>query len=180
MKHDRPVTDWAESIERMQKLGAQHLVPSHTLPVSGGPIIDEMLTSYAAAIRWVHDETVRCINEGLSLTEARRSVRLPGHLAQKPYLAERYGRVDWSVCGIYRQYTGWYDQIPAHLNPSPSAELYRALVEAAGGVEPIVEQARLAHQGGKQQLALELLTVVLDADSSHAAAHRLAAEVLGS
>ena len=178
MKQDRPVLAWAESIERMRELSPEHLVPSHTEPLHGAQQIDETLKNYAAAIRFVHDETVKCINRGLSVGETRQRVRLPEHLARLPYLAERYGRVPWSVNGIYRQYTGWYDLVPAHLNPLPSVELHRALADVFGGVEPLFLAAQRAQESGQNQLALELLTVALDADPTHVSSHLLAARVL--
>src|SRR5204863_7946215 len=35
LKADRPVASWVESLERMRKLGAEHLVPSHGPPMQG-------------------------------------------------------------------------------------------------------------------------------------------------
>lgn len=178
MKQDRPVLAWAESIERMRELSPEYLVPSHTGPLKGQAEIDEVLKNYAEAIRVVHNETVKCINRGMSVAEARAQVKLPEQLASLPYLAERYGRVSWSVNGIYRQYTGWYDMIPADLNPGSPRERNVAIVEAAGGAEPLFHAAERAQEAGKNELALELLTIVLDADPSHRPSHLLAASVL--
>ncbi|HLJ98214.1 MAG TPA: MBL fold metallo-hydrolase, partial [Gemmataceae bacterium] len=120
MKPVRPVTEWAESLERMRTFKPMHLVGSHGLPVHGCAEIDTTLANYAKAIRYVHDATVQGIDKGLSLEEIRSQVRLPEELAKLPYLTPSYGRVEWAVHGIYRQYTGWYDFDPAHLNPGRS------------------------------------------------------------
>ncbi|MBX3421717.1 MAG: MBL fold metallo-hydrolase [Pirellulaceae bacterium] len=178
MKHDRPVIQWAESLERMAKLEPEFLVPSHTQPLQGTPLIKETLGHYAQAIRHVHDETVRCINQGMSLAETRTQVQLPEHLAKKPYLAERYGRVAWSVNGIYRQYTGWYDMFPANLNPGQPMELHKEIVAASGGPLALLNHAQQAQEQGRLQLALELLTIVLNADLSNTRARVQAASVL--
>ncbi len=178
MKHARPVLEWAESIDRMRLLSPEYLVPSHTQPIEGKKTIDTVLANYFSAIRHVHDETLKCINEGISVAEARERVKLPDSLASLPYLAERYGRVSWSVDGIYRYYTGWYDQIPAHLNSQPTAQLHRAIAAAAGGVEPIYKQALQAHDAGNDQLSLELLTIALDVEASHQPSRTLIIQVL--
>ncbi|HAC89915.1 MAG TPA: hypothetical protein DCF63_04665 [Planctomycetaceae bacterium] len=178
MKHDRPVLHWAESLDRMRGLNPEHLVPSHTRPLKGAQHIETVLENYAAAIRFVHDETLSCINLGMSVEQARQAVRLPDHLSNLPYLSELYGKVAWSVNGIYRQYTGWYDMVPAHLNPAPVNSLHQAIAQAAGGAAPLYEQARKAHKQADYQLALELLTIALGAEPKHAPCHRLAAEVL--
>lgn len=178
MKHDRPVLAWAESIDRMRELQPEYLVPSHTPPIVGREKIDTILANYAAAIRFVHDETVKRINQGLPLHEIRRQVKLPKELAELPYLAERYGRVEWGVTGVYRQYTGFYNGVPAQLNPGPPEALHRALCEASGGTQAIFERAQAAFDDGKYQLTLELINVVLGADAQHRDAHRLCAEAL--
>ena len=178
MKPDRPVLEWAESLERMRRFKPALLVPSHWKPVKGPDEVDATLANYARAIRFVHDETLKGINKGQSLEEIRRQVRLPADLARLSYLAEVYGRVDWSVNGIYQHYTGWYDFKPAHLNPGKSDDLKRELVEAAGGPNGVIQRARQALSQQKYQLALELANVILGAEPGHAQAHAVCAEAL--
>jgi alkyl sulfatase BDS1-like metallo-beta-lactamase superfamily hydrolase len=125
----------------------------------------------------VHDETVRRINDGEPLFRIRQEVRLPPDLASQPYLQPVYGTVEWAVNGVFRQYTGWYDFDPAHLNGGDPATLDRALADAAGGTDAILQRARKAAADGRLQLALELAEVAIAADNN-AGAHRLRAEVL--
>jgi len=165
MKPDRPVSEWAKSLDRMRQLHPEFLVPSHTAPLSGKDEIDVTLANYAAAIRYVHDETVKGINEGLTLEQVRARVKLPDDLAKLPYLQPFYGRVEWSVDGIYKEYTGWYDFDPAHLNPGSKDRFDKALLDASGGAEAIVKRAQKALDSGDSQLALELAEVVLGADA---------------
>jgi alkyl sulfatase BDS1-like metallo-beta-lactamase superfamily hydrolase len=177
-KPDRPVLEWAASLDRMRQLHPAWLVGSHSRPLTGREAIDEALGNYARAIRFVHDETVKRINGGEPLYQIRQEVRLPPDLASQPYLQPVYGTVEWAVNGVFRQYTGWYDFDPAHLNGGDPAPLERALVEAAGGADAIVQRARKAAAEGRLQLALELAEVAGGGDNSNAAARRLRAEVL--
>jgi alkyl sulfatase BDS1-like metallo-beta-lactamase superfamily hydrolase len=170
MRPDRPVFAWAESLERMRALHPLYLVPSHSRPLSGAEEIDSVLVNYARAIRYVHDETVKRINQGLPLEEIRRQVKLPGDLSRLPYLRELYGTVKWSVNGIFRQYTGWYSLNPTDLNPGPRAALNRALLDASGGPAPFLRRARRALREGQNQLALELTDIVLSAQPRNRAA----------
>ena len=178
LKPDRPVDLWAKSIERMRALGPAYLAPSHLAPLSGRDQINAMLGNYARAIRIVHDKTIAGLEDGLPLEEIRRQVKLPPELAELPYLAQLYGRIPWAVNGIYRQYTGWYDFNPAHLNPGPTDELHKAILEAAGGASPLLERARLALEGDQTQLALELTDIILGAEPKHREAHALRAAAL--
>src|SRR5262249_14733471 len=82
MKPVRPILAWAESLERMRRLRPEYLVPGHSSPRQGVEHIDTVLANYARAIRFVHDETVRGINEGLTLEQVRHRVKLPEDLAQ--------------------------------------------------------------------------------------------------
>jgi alkyl sulfatase BDS1-like metallo-beta-lactamase superfamily hydrolase len=173
-KPDRPVLEWAASLDRMRQLHPAFLVGSHSRPLAGREAIDQALGNYARAIRFVHDETVKRINDGEPLYQIRQEVRLPQDLASQPYLQPVYGTVEWAVNGVFRQYTGWYDFDPAHLNSGDPAPLQGALVEAAGGADAILQRARKAAAEGQLQLALELTEVAGDS----AAAHRLRAELL--
>jgi alkyl sulfatase BDS1-like metallo-beta-lactamase superfamily hydrolase len=178
MKPDRPIIDWAQSLERMRELHAESLVPSHSEPVIGAAAVDDVLKNYAAAIRYLNDETIKGLNAGKSLEQLRQSIKLPRELADKPYLQPLYGRIEWAINGAYRNYTGWYDFNPTHLNPGPEQEFKRALVEVAGGPDPIVSKAEQALGENNYQLVLELTDVALTADPKHVRAHAARATAL--
>jgi glyoxylase-like metal-dependent hydrolase (beta-lactamase superfamily II) len=178
MKPDRPVLEWANSIDRMRALLPQHLIPSHGLPMSGADEIRETLTNYAAAIRYVHERTVDLINRGYSLEQVRRRVRLPPDWRSFEYLQPRYGSVDWAVCGIYRQYAGWYDMNPTHLDPAPRLSLRRAIVHSSGGVKPLVKRAGRMAAAGRDRLCLELTDIVLGVRPRHGRALKLRTEAM--
>jgi alkyl sulfatase BDS1-like metallo-beta-lactamase superfamily hydrolase len=158
----------------MRRLHPAYLVGSHSRPLQGRDEIDRALANYARAIRYVHDETVKRINGGEPLYQMRQEVRLPPELASQPYLQPVYGTVEWAVNGVFRQYTGWYDFDPAHLNGGDPAPLQRALVEAARGPDAIVQRARKTAAEGQLQLALELAELAGD----NPAARQLRADLL--
>jgi glyoxylase-like metal-dependent hydrolase (beta-lactamase superfamily II) len=178
MKPDRPVLAWANSLDRIRALLPQRLVPSHGLPISGAEEIETTLTNYAGAIRYVHERTVDLINRGFSLQQIRQRVRLPVEWRSLEYLQPRYGSVDWAVCGIYRQHTGWYDLNPTHLDPAPRRTFNRAIVEASGGVRPLLERADRVAANGHDRLCLELTDIVLGVSPRHRRALALRALAL--
>src|ERR1700691_2385716 len=175
-KPDRPVLEWAASLDRMRQLHPAYLVGSHSRPLEGREPIDQALGNYARAIRYVHDETVKRINDGEPLYQIRQEVRLPQELASQPYLQPVYGTVEWAVNGVVRQYTRWCEFDPAHLAGGDPAPLDRALAEAAGGAAAILQRARKAADDGQQQLALELVEAAIVAGGG-ADAHRLRADL---
>ena len=178
MRPDRPVLAWAESLERMRAFHPLYLIPSHSQPLSGAEEIDSVLANYACAIRYVHDETVKRINQRQSLEEIRSQIKLPDDLSRLPYLQERYGMVKWSVNGIFRQHTGWYSFNPTDLNPGPRSALSQAVIDASGGPVPLVRRARRALREGQHQLVLELTDLILGARPQNPAASAIRLKAL--
>lgn len=152
----RDVMQWVASLDAMRALRPEFLVPGHTMPVSGADEIQTRLTDYRDAIQYVHDQTVRGMNEGELPDALAATVKLPDALASKPWLAERYGRVDWSVRGIFDGYLGWFGGDAAELSPMSRRERASKIVELAGGVEKTRDRAIAAFEAGDVRWALEL------------------------
>jgi alkyl sulfatase BDS1-like metallo-beta-lactamase superfamily hydrolase len=171
----RPITGWIRSIERFLELEPEHLVGSHSAPVSGRDRVRELLTAYRDALQYVWDEGVRAIDAAVPVHEAARSIHLPEPLASHPWLREHYGTVNWGVRAVYDLLTGWYDFTAGSLNPLPRRHRDAALVEVAGA-DAIATRAADALGAGDFQLALELTDVVIAADPHHVRANEVQAE----
>lgn len=171
----RPIPGWIRSLERFLELEPEHLVGSHSDPVSGRDEVRELLTAYRDAVQYVWDESVRAIDASVPVHEAARSIQLPEPLAAHPWLQEHYGTINWGVRAVYDNLTGWYDFTPASLNPLPRQHRDAALVEV-GGAEAIAERAAEALAASDFQLALELTDVVIAAEPSHVLANQVQAE----
>ena len=171
----RPIQGWLRSLERFLELEPDHLVGSHSGPVSGKDAVRDVLTAYRDAVQHVWDESVKAIEAGVPVGRAAREIRLPDHLATHPWLGEYYGTVNWGVRAVYDRLTGWYDFRPATLNPYAHDVRDAAIVEAAGA-ESLVARAEEALAADDFQLALELTDVVLNADPAHRRANEVQAE----
>ncbi len=81
----------------MRNLKAEYLIPSHTRPIKGEEDIYDIITKYRDAIQFVHDQTVRFMNQGLTPDEiiGNKLIQLPKNLRKHPYLQEFYGTVNW-------------------------------------------------------------------------------------
>jgi alkyl sulfatase BDS1-like metallo-beta-lactamase superfamily hydrolase len=93
----RNALQWINSLDLMRNLRAKYLIPSHTKPIVGENQIYEIITIYRDAIQFVHDQTVRSMNKGLTPDEiiGEKLIQLPDHLREHPYLQEFYGTIDW-------------------------------------------------------------------------------------
>lgn len=118
----RDTMDWVRSLDAMRDRKATVLVPSHTRPVVGAEEVENTLRVYRDAIQYVHDQTVRGMNEGRSRDDLAATIRLPSHLASHPWLQEHYGMVPHCVRAIVDGYLGWFDGDASDLEPLPPAE----------------------------------------------------------
>lgn len=77
-------------------------------------------------------------------------MKLPDHLAEKPYLREYYGRVDFSVRAYFVGTMGWFDGNPTSLEPlSPKDEAARLIEIAAGASAVCIRRVRKAIFNGR-------------------------------
>ncbi len=174
----RPLKQWAASIDKMRALPAELLLPSHTSPLRGQAEIHRILTNYRDAIRYVHDQTVRWINAGLTPDEIVSRVQLPPHLAQEPYLQEFYGKVEWSVRSVFAGNLGWFDGNPASLHPLAPAQQAQHVADLAGGQDALETALKKAQKDGNLQWALQLTDWLLRLDREHPSAMQARIDVL--
>lgn len=175
----RDPVKWFKTIDAMRRLQAEHIAPSHGRPMSGKDKIEEMLTAYRDAIQYVHDQTVRQMNRGLTPDEIAEVVAaLPPHLANHPWLGEFYGTVKHSVRQIYFGYLGWFNGDPTTLDPTPRVEQAKRYVELMGGRDAVVKTAKAAFDKGDHQWTAELLTHVIRANKDDLEARKLKADAL--
>jgi len=153
---------WVGALDKMLSLAPEILVPQHTRPVEGQETIKEIVTAYRDAIQYVHDQTVRHMNKGLSGLEISQIVKLPPHLINHPYLIEYYGTVEWSVKAVYHGYIGWFSGRPQDLHPLGISEEARLMVDLAGGREQIIRKAKGAVDSGNYQWGLKLTDTLVD------------------
>lgn len=177
-KYRDPV-NWFKSIDRLRRFGAEHMVPSHGRPVSGKQSIEELLTSYRDAIQYVHDQTIRNMNKGLTPDELVEVVsKLPPHLANHPWLGEFYGTVKHSVREIYVGYLGWFEGDPTFLDPLPRGERAARYIEQMGGRDQVLKAAKKAFDKDDYQWAAELVTYVIRVNKDDMQARSLKARAL--
>jgi alkyl sulfatase BDS1-like metallo-beta-lactamase superfamily hydrolase len=178
MLEPRPVRQWYESLDHMISLKPVYLIPGHTAAITGEDKVCSVLTNYSAAIRYVYEKTIQCINEGKSVDEAVQTVKLPNNLSKLPYLQEFYGRVDWSVRGIYQGIVGWYDGKGTGLTPLSPAMSAREIVALSGGADKILARAIELQKSGEHHLVCELCDIVIAANPNDKLAHSIKASSL--
>lgn len=169
--------DYVNSINKVLALKPEIVLPSHGLPIRGHDTVVARLTRYRDAIQYVHDATVSGMNEGKDVFALMRDIKLPAELD----LGETYGKVSWSVRGIYEGYVGWFDLNPASMYAAPATVANKDLVEMAGGTARVAEASQKLTRGGEAVRGLRLAeaALALDGESRSALeAKRIALETL--
>jgi alkyl sulfatase BDS1-like metallo-beta-lactamase superfamily hydrolase len=127
---------------------------------------------------YLHDQTLRMLNQGFTGPEIAETIQLPPALENAWNARGYYGSVSHNVKAIYQRYMGWFDGNPARLWPHPPAEQAQRYVAAMGGVDRLVELARAAFDDGDYRWAATLLDHVIFTDASHEPARDLYADTL--
>ena len=85
-------------------------------------------------------------------------------------VGEDYGKIAWSVRGIYDAYIGWFDGDPASMFPVSPDETYAELARLAGGADSVAACAQALIADHRAATALRLTSAALAADPASKAA----------
>ena len=173
----RDALRWADYIDATLEhaAGAEVLFNQHHWPVWGHERIAEFITKQRDAYRFIHDQTVRQLNAGMSAAEIAETLTLPRSLHEHLSVRGTYGTVRHNVKGVAQHYLGWFDAHPSNLDALPPVEAARRYVELFGGIEKTVAAAQRAFDSGEFRWAAELLKHAVHADPKHAGARELLA-----
>ena len=148
---------------------------SHHWPTWGTDAIVAFLTEQRDVYAYLHDQTVRLMNQGQTGSEIAEDFEMPPALAERWHTHGYYGSVSHNVKAIYQRYLGWYDGNPAHLWQHPPTAAAARYVEVMGGVAATLEHARRYLDAGDLRFAVELASHAVFADPGDGAARELLA-----
>jgi len=159
-----------DSVNRVLALEPELLLTGHFAPIRGAALIYAELTRLRDAVQYVHDETVRGMNEGRDVFTLMREIRLPAELE----VGQGYGCVAWGVRAIWEGYAGWFHQrSTTELYPVLPNAVYDDIVELAGGAAAVAERARARLAAGAAIEAIHLAEVALTAEPASRSAREV-------
>ncbi len=178
-KVQRYCAEWAAALRKMAALKPEVLCPGHGVVVVGEDRVHQVLMETAELLESLHDQTVKLMNEGATLDTIIHAVKVPEHLAERPFLQPVYDEPQYVVRNVWRLYGGWYDGNPAHLKPAPEAQQASEVAQLAGGVAALVERARALLDAGDLRLACHVIEWAFMAAPEDKAVLELRADVYG-
>lgn len=175
----RDARAWSEYLTETIDLWGDRLdvvFASHHWPTWGRERAVGFLEMQRDMYGYIHDQTLRLMNLGLTGAEIAEELEVPPALAQQWHTHGYYGSISHNVKAIYQRYMGWYDGNPAHLWGHPPVAVAERYVAAMGGADAAVAVAQEAFDQGDLRWAVEVLNHVLFADEDHARARELQAD----
>jgi alkyl sulfatase BDS1-like metallo-beta-lactamase superfamily hydrolase len=121
---------------------------SHHWPTWGTENIVEYLSVQRDLYAFLHDQTLRLLNQGFTGAEIAEMIEMPPALEQAWHTHGYYGSVSHNVKAIYQRYLGWYDGNPARLWPHPPQQRATRYLSAMGGIDHVISTARQAVDEG--------------------------------
>jgi alkyl sulfatase BDS1-like metallo-beta-lactamase superfamily hydrolase len=176
----RDARAWARYLaETIERYGARVDVAfaSHHWPTWGQARVVRFLAEQRDLYGFLHDQTVRRMNQGETAAEIAEDLTLPPVLAEAWHTRGYYGSISHNVKAIYQRYLGWYDGNPANLWPHPPVARAQRYVACLGGAEATVATARRYAAAGDLRFAAELLNHVVFAEPDRADARAALADV---
>jgi alkyl sulfatase BDS1-like metallo-beta-lactamase superfamily hydrolase len=143
------------------------LFASHHWPTWESDRIVEFLSLQRDLYAYLHDQTLRLLNQGLTGIEIAEAFELPPTLENAWHARGYYGSVNHNVKAVYQRYMGWFDGNPGRLWPHPPEAIGPRYVDAIGGVDRVVAIAQDAFDRGDFRWAATLLDHVMFTDENH-------------
>ncbi|MDO8977694.1 MAG: alkyl sulfatase dimerization domain-containing protein [Afipia sp.] len=154
------------------------VIAQHHWPIWDNARVVAFLKKQRDLYKFIHDQSVRLLNHGLTSTEIAEQLKLPPSLANDWAARGYYGTLSHNAKAVYQFYLGWYDANPADLNPLPRAEEAKKQVEYMGGAEVTIKRARDDYKAGQYRWVASVMSKVVFADPANKEARELGADAL--
>lgn len=172
---------WAHYLDEAVELFGESsdvMFAGHHWPRWGSERIADFLRKQRDLYKFIHDQTVRLMNKGLTGAEIAEVLELPVSLQQEWHCRGYYGSVSHNAKAVYQRYMGWFDGNPAHLWPHPPSEAAERYVALAGGPEALLAHAREAYDRGDLRWVAEVVNHLVFAEPENVQARELQASAL--
>lgn len=177
----RDARAWSHYIDEASDMFAgdtEVLFASHHWPRWGSGEAKRFLRQQRDLYKYIHDQTLRMANHGMTPVEIAEDLVLPPSLAAEWHTRSYYGTLSHNAKAVYQRYLGWFDGNPANLHKLPPVEAGKRYVEVAGGADALLAKAREAYERGEYRWVAELVNHLVFAAPANTEARALQADAL--
>lgn len=151
---------------------------SHNWPHWGKETIKEYMQDTAAVYQYINNQTLYCINQGMTPVEISRSLKLPDRLNKVWYCRQYYGTLSHNIKAVYQRYMGWYDANPVNLNLLTPEDTAKKWISYLGDLEKVLSKAKEDFARGEYQWVAQLTKEIVFAKPNFQEARNLCAMAL--
>jgi alkyl sulfatase BDS1-like metallo-beta-lactamase superfamily hydrolase len=172
---------WSRYLSRSLERYAPHadvVFAQHHWPTWGRERITGFLEQQRDLYKFLHDQTVRMMNHGMTALEIAECMTLPDSLSAQWHARGYYGTVSHNVKAIYQHYLSWYDGNPSNLHALPPEQAGKRYVEYMGGAEAVLERARQDFEQGEYRWVAQVMNHLVFADPTNKEGRELGAAAL--
>lgn len=159
----RDTLRWADTLDRLRDLRPLRVVREFGPDIDGEDAVQEVLGTTAEALRWLHAEVLRMMNEGMGERDILAAIDYPASLFDRPWMRASYGAPEYIVRDIFRSENGWWDRNPTSLHPSSPDDIGREVAAAIADKNALVAHAQGLAEKEQYQLALHVIDILATA-----------------
>ena len=155
---------------------AEVLIAQHNWPVWDNAPIQNFLRKQRDLYKFMHDQTLRLMNNGYVGAEIADTLMLPPSLSQEWFTHGFYGDFKHNIKAIYQRYLGYYDGNPANLHALPPVPAAKKTIDYMGGAQAVIKRATEDFAKGEFRWVAQVASTLVFADPGNVTARRLAAD----
>ncbi|GAA4643125.1 alkyl sulfatase dimerization domain-containing protein [Pontixanthobacter gangjinensis] len=166
----RDTLEWSRKIDEfLTEFGDKSniMLASHHWPTWGKDAVRQKLRNQRDNYRFIHDQTLRMANQGLTMDEIAEEIGEPDFAASDFGVRGYYGTYEHNAKAVYQRYFGWWNAVPADYDALPKVEEATKWVGALGGGEATLAQGRDAFDKGEYRWAARLLQTLVFAEPAN-------------
>ncbi|WP_347942223.1 alkyl sulfatase dimerization domain-containing protein [Peribacillus simplex] len=175
----RDTLKWVKALDETVDLFGNEdidaMVTAHTWPIWGKDHVLEQLESQRDLYKYIHDQTIRLANLGLTPDEIAEKLKLPEKLDKVWANRGYYGTLKHNVKAVYNFYLGYFNGNPSDLDTLPQEESGAKYIEYMGGEKKVIKQAKLDFKKGEYRWVAQVLKHVVMANPKNTEAKNLLA-----
>lgn len=149
---------------------------SHHWPMWDNARILAFLGKQRDMYKYIHDQSVRLMNEGYTGVELSNMIKLPPELDKEWFSRGYYGSVKHDTRAVYQRYMGFYDANPSTLDELPPEEAAKKYVDYMGGADAVMQKAKADFDKGEYRWVAMALKNVVFADPDNKAGKEMLAD----
>ncbi|WP_419173098.1 alkyl/aryl-sulfatase [Halobacteriovorax sp.] len=169
---------WSKHIQHaLEKYGkADVLFSSHHWPTFGNENVVSFMSTQRDLYKFIHDQTVNRLNQGMTGTELADSIKLNPNIAKEFGNRGYYGSLSHNTRAVYDKYLGFFNGNPAELNPLPQVESAKKTIAYMGGDAKVLDLAVRDFKKGEYRYVAEVLNKLVYAQPENVKAKQLLAD----